>query len=58
MAHLLPQPHLDPLLGHQLPQSLDDRGRAAHGEVDAPLALEVVDQRVDAGRVERVAADQ
>ena len=38
--------------------AVDDRAGAAHREPDAPLPLQVVDQRVDAGRLERVAADQ
>src|SRR4051812_44436683 len=51
-----PKPHA--LLFQQLHDAGDDRAGAAHGELDAPLALEVLDERVDARRVERVAADE
>jgi hypothetical protein len=42
----------------QLAERLDQRAGAAHRVPHAPLALEVVDHRVDAGGVERVAADE
>ncbi len=34
------------------------RARAAAGEMHAPLALERMDQRIDGGGLERIAADQ
>ena len=38
--------------------ALDDRAGAAHGIMHAPLAFEVMDQRVDRGGLKRIAADE
>ena len=39
-------------------EGLDEGARAAHGKVDAPFALEVVDHGVDRGGLERIASDE
>ena len=39
-------------------QGLDQGSGSAHGEVNAPLALEIVDHGVDGGGLERIASDE
>jgi hypothetical protein len=52
------QRSVPPCPSQQLGQALHQRAGAAHRPVHAPLALQRVDQAVDAGDGERVAADQ
>jgi len=39
-------------------EGLDEGTGAAHGKVDAPFTLEVVDHGVDGGGLERIASDE
>jgi hypothetical protein len=52
------KPNFDSLFFHQLFQPRHNRSRSAHRKMDSPLAFEVLDQRVDARRIERIPADE
>ena len=43
---------------HQVAERMRDRAGAAHREMHAILPLEIVDQGIDAGRVEGIAPDE
>ena len=53
-----PQRTLAALPLDQLDEPVDQRARAAHGEMHAPALFEEGDQAIDRARAERIAADQ
>ncbi len=50
--------HLDVEFAKELAKGIDNRTCATHGVVNAPLALKVVDQHIERGRIKGIAANQ
>ena len=48
----------DPDFAHESRQRLDKRSGPTHRKLNAPLAFEIVNERIDVRRIKRIAANQ